>query len=76
MEGEFTILGKIRKIYGPYERVDLFRLLPGKMRLPKELLLSFLTAPEAKAIGLPTITEESLELHGPCIELSAVGIYQ
>ncbi|QUG41251.1 hypothetical protein KD050_18535 [Psychrobacillus sp. INOP01] len=79
LEGEFTILGKIIRIYKPHEKIDLIKLLPGKLKVGKKQLMSFLpsmNASEDLSFDVGEINEESFELKGPAIELTTIAIYQ
>ncbi|WP_342431055.1 hypothetical protein [Neobacillus sp. FSL H8-0543] len=78
LEGEFTILGKIRKIYKPHQKIDLAKLLPGKMKFKKEQLIKFIPNMSQDDISFDTeeITEESFEIKGPAIEIMPIAIYQ
>jgi hypothetical protein len=78
LEGEFTILGKIRKIYKPHQKIDLIKLLPGKMRMKKEQLMKMIPNIQDDTFSFDTgeITEESFELKGPVIEIMPIAIYQ
>ncbi|MFF2754802.1 hypothetical protein ACFVR1_13760 [Psychrobacillus sp. NPDC058041] len=79
LEGEFTILAKIKRIYKPHEKIDLVKLLPGKLRIGKKQLMSFLpsmNANEDLSFDVGEINEESFELKGPAIELTTIAIYQ
>ncbi|WP_034756575.1 DUF6414 family protein [Rossellomorea vietnamensis] len=78
LEGEFTILGKIRKIYKPHQKIDLVKLLPGKMKIKKEQLIKFIPNlnQDDFSFDIDEITEESFELKGPAIEIMPIAIYQ
>lgn len=79
LEGEFTVLGKIKRIYKPHEKIDLVKLLPGKLRVGKKQLMSFLpdlNNNDDLTFDVGEINEESFELKGPAIELTTIAIYQ
>jgi len=79
LEGEFTVLGKIKRIYKPHEKIDLVKLLPGKLRIGKTQLMSFLPSMNANddlSFDVGEINEDSFELKGPAIELTTIAIYQ
>ncbi|SHG37796.1 DUF6414 family protein [Ornithinibacillus halophilus] len=79
LEGEFTILAKIKRIYKPHQKIDLVKFLPGKLKVNKKQLLTFL--PEIQKsdeilFEVDDINEESFEIKGPVIELTPIAIYQ
>lgn len=78
LEGEFTIVGKIKKIYKPHQKIDLIKLLPGKMKFKKEQLMSIISGIDDDDVSFDTdeITEDSFELKGPVIEITPIAIYQ
>ncbi|SEH78170.1 hypothetical protein SAMN05192559_10484 [Halobacillus karajensis] len=78
LEGEFTILGKIKKIYKPLQEVDLIKMLPGKMRFKKSQLMSLLKdlPNDELDFDVSEINEDSFTLKGPAIELTPIAIYQ
>ncbi|WHX25024.1 hypothetical protein QNH47_12690 [Virgibacillus halodenitrificans] len=78
LEGEFTIFGKIRKVYRPHQKIDLIKLLPGKMRMKKEQLMSFIPELDQSDISfdIDEISEDSFEIQGPAIEIMPIAIYQ
>ncbi|MBD7965382.1 DUF6414 family protein [Fictibacillus norfolkensis] len=78
LEGDFTVMGKIRRIYKPHEKIDLIKLLPGKLRMKKEQLMTFIPNFKNEDISFDVgeINENSFELKGPAIEIMPIAIYQ
>ncbi|MDD3074246.1 MAG: hypothetical protein PHS56_07515, partial [Eubacteriales bacterium] len=76
LEGEYLVFGRVKKIYTPYESVDLIKLLPGKMRMPKDQLMSMIQKTDDVPIDVGNITEDSFTLKGPAIKLTPFAIYQ
>lgn len=79
LEGEFTILGKIKRKYKAHEKIDLIKLLPGRMRMKKEELMGMIPNLDDSSeinFDVEEITEESFELKGPVIEITPIAIYQ
>lgn len=78
LEGEFTILAKIKRVFQPNQKVDLMKLLPGKLRMKKEQLLTILPTLDNENLSFDVgeINEDSFEIKGPAIELTPIAIYQ
>lgn len=78
VEGELRIFGKVRKILLPHQTVDLIKLLPGRLRFPKEQLMSMVpkdSPDNSFFLNVDQITEESFTIKGPAIEISPIAIY-
>ena len=86
IEGEFTLFGRIKRIYSAEQSVDLFKYLPGKLTIamddPKNPFRKFIKAMEALpkqgigfGIDLDTLNGSSYEIEGPLFELSCLAIY-
>ncbi|RCW70626.1 DUF6414 family protein [Saliterribacillus persicus] len=79
LEGEFIILAKIKKIFKPHQKIDLIKLLPGKLKVNRKQLLTFipqLSDSDDITFDVENIDEESFEIKGPVIELTPIAIYQ
>ncbi|WP_347833974.1 hypothetical protein [Gracilibacillus sp. JCM 18860] len=79
LEGDFSLFGKVKKIYKPHQKIDLIKLLPGRMKMNKNQLLSFLPQLNSNddiSFDVGEINEDSFELNGPCIEIAPIAIYQ
>lgn len=82
LEGEYTLFGRIKKIYPSSKKIDLLKLLPGKLKFKEkdmkemfEKLNDFADSP-VEFRGIERFNEDMLYLEGPIIEIAPIAIYQ
>ncbi|WP_413612752.1 hypothetical protein [Bdellovibrio sp. HCB-110] len=82
VDGEFTVLGRVRRINPIGKSVSLYNFLPGKLSMQqdklRDLFRNFKGVEEQGLLlgGISNVSSDKFEIPGPVIEINPIAIYQ